>query len=62
MAKHSQAITAGVKGIAFDHLERLWVWTGDYAVPLKVHYDAYLLDRDLKTVFLTDSYEQIRFL
>jgi hypothetical protein len=55
-------ITSSLQGVAFDHLEQLWAWTGDYAVPLKVHYDAYVLDRDSKTIFLTDPYEQVRFL
>jgi hypothetical protein len=54
-------VTSTAKGIAFDHLQRLWLWTGDYAVPLRVSYDAYVLDRDSSTVFLTDLYEQVRF-
>jgi len=53
-------LVPAVKGIAFDSHQRLWVWTGSYAVPIKLHYDAYLLDSPTQTIYLTDFYPQVK--
>lgn len=52
-------ILPSVLGIARDSLERLWVWTGAYAVPLQLFYDAYVLDYDSRTVYLTDAFDKV---
>jgi hypothetical protein len=44
-----------VKGVAFDALERLWIWDGDFAVPVKPLYKAFVYDEDTRTVYLTES-------
>jgi hypothetical protein len=48
-----------IKGIAFDAYNKLWVWTGSYAVPLKISYDAYVWDADTRTIYCTDQYTQL---
>lgn len=53
-------LVSTIKGIAFDHLSRLWAWDGNFAVPLKPYYNGYVIDRDTNTVYATDSFTQIR--
>lgn len=48
------------KGIARDSLEQLWIWTGTYAIPVQLHFDAYIYDSNSRTVFLTDPFEQVK--
>lgn len=50
-----------VRAVAFDSRQRLWVWDSDQMIPLKIHYDAYLLDRatNQQLVYLTDTYEKV---
>lgn len=43
-----------IKGIAFDSLERLWIWDGDFAIPVKVLYKAFIYDDETRTIYLTD--------
>lgn len=54
------SLVPSVQGIAFDAYQRLWVWTGSFAIPLKLMYDAYIFDPDTRTIFMTDSYSQIK--
>ena len=54
-------ILPGIQGLAFDALEQLWAWTGDYLVPLKVRYDAYLLDAANRMLYLTDTYDTVQY-
>lgn len=49
-----------VQGIAFDSHQRLWVWTGSVAVPLLIHYEAYVFDPTTRTIYLTDPHNQIK--
>lgn len=44
-----------VRGIAFDSLERLWIWDGDFATPIKPVYKAFIYDEDTRTVYLTEQ-------
>lgn len=53
-------IVPEVKGLAFDSKHQLWVWTGSFAVPLKLHYDGYVIDTNSQSVYLTDEYSQVR--
>lgn len=48
-----------VAGIAFDAYEQLWIWTGSFAVQLKLNYDAYIFVPSTRTIYLTDQYDQI---
>jgi hypothetical protein len=47
-------------GIAFDSYGTLWVWNGSYAIPIVIHYDAYVFDADTQTIFLTDPYDNVQ--
>ena len=53
------AIVPKAQGVARDSLQRLWIWTGDYAIPVQLHYDAYLYDSDSQSIFLTDPFDQV---
>jgi hypothetical protein len=48
-----------IKGIAFDAHQRLWIWTGEVAVPVAIHYDGYVFDPTTTTVYLTDAYSSV---
>jgi hypothetical protein len=49
------SIVPVIKGLSFDDRNRLWVWTGTYAVPISLHYDAYVIDQPSQAIYLTDS-------
>jgi hypothetical protein len=49
-----------IKGLAFDAHQRLWLWTGDFAVPVTPHYDGYVFDPSTTTVYLTDQFAQVQ--
>jgi hypothetical protein len=49
-------LVPAIQGIAFDAYDRLWIWTGDFAVPIKLSYDAYLWDPSTRTIYTTDKY------
>jgi hypothetical protein len=49
------SIVPAIQGLAFDERGRLWVWSGEFALPLRLHYDAYLLDASTQALYLTDS-------
>lgn len=53
------SVVPGIQGIGFDAYDRLWAWTGTYAVPLVLHYDAYLWDPTTRTIYATDQYTQL---
>jgi hypothetical protein len=50
-----------IKGIAFDNRENLWVWTGDFAVPLRPRYDNYVLDAGARMLYVTGVFDQISY-
>ena len=49
-----------IQGLAFDSWERLWVWTGSFALPLVPRYGGYIFDAESRTLYLTDSYAEVR--
>ena len=53
-------IVPAVAGIAYDSRGRLWIWTGDFAVPVSFCYDAYVLDSCSMNLFLTDAFDGVR--
>lgn len=53
-------IVANPREVCFDHLGRLWVWDGNFATPVSIQYDGFVVDRDHNLVFVTDSFESIR--
>jgi hypothetical protein len=53
------ALVPSIAGLCFDALQRLWVWTGNYLVPLRLHYDAYLFDPSARILYLTDAYDNL---
>ena len=48
-------IVPAISGLSFDDRGRLWVWSGEFALPLAFHYDAYVLDADTQSIYLTDQ-------
>ena len=55
------SIVSAIKGIAYDAIGRLWVWTGSTAVAIKPRYDGYILDSNSRAIYLTDTYDTISF-
>jgi hypothetical protein len=53
-------LVSQVQGVAYDSREGLWIWDGNFAIPIKLSYDAYIFDRDSSTVYLTDHFDQVR--
>ena len=49
-----------IQGICFDSLNRMWVWTGAFMVPLLLHYDSFLFDPDQGALYLTDLYDEVQ--
>lgn len=49
------------KGLTFDSYGKLWVWDGYFAIPLSIHHDAYILDTDSSSIFVTDTYSSLQF-
>ena len=48
------------KAVAFDSYGNLWVWTGSFAIRLRIHCDAYVLDIESQTIFTTDQYDLVQ--
>ena len=48
-------IVPSISGLSFDGRGRLWVWSGEFALPLAFNYDAYLLDAGTQSIYLTDQ-------
>lgn len=53
-------LVPGLQGIAFDAYDHLWAYTDGYAVPLVLHYDAFLWDPSTRTIYATDQYQQLQ--
>jgi hypothetical protein len=49
-------IVPQVRGIAFDAYDKLWIWTGEFAIPVQIHYDAYVWVPATRTIYATDKY------
>jgi hypothetical protein len=54
--KSLAALVPSIQGIAFDAYDRLWIWTGQFAIPIKISYDAYVWDASTRTIYTTDKY------
>lgn len=52
-------VVPNIQGIAFDAYDKLWVWTGQFAIPIKISYDAYVWDASTRTIYATDLYTSI---
>lgn len=50
------SVVPNAQGIAFDAYDKLWIWTGAFAVPIKISYDAYVWDPTTRTIYTTDKY------
>lgn len=48
------SIVPSIEGMSFDDRGRLWIWSGNFIIPLSFHYDAYLLDPTTQSIYLTD--------
>lgn len=48
-----------IVGIAFDSYGQLWVWNGSFAIPLLIHYAAYIFDDDSGVLFATDPFDSV---
>jgi hypothetical protein len=48
-----------IQGVVFDALDRLWLWTGNHLVPLRLRYDAFLFDPAERALYLTDPYDDV---
>lgn len=53
------SLVPSIKGIAFDAYDKLWIWTGDFAIPVKISYDAFLWDPATRTIYATDKYSAL---
>lgn len=49
-----------IQGLAFDAYDKLWLWTGDFAIPVQIHYDAYIWDASTRTIYATDQYSELQ--
>lgn len=49
------SLVSRIQGLSFDDRDRLWVWDGATATPLKLSYDDYVIDQDTQAIYLTDS-------
>jgi hypothetical protein len=45
-----------VVGLTFDSYGTLWIWNGTFAIPVILHYDAYVYDSLSQSIFMTDPY------
>ncbi len=54
------SLVDSIQGLAFDSYGQLWVWNGAYAIPLKIHYDGYVLDADTATIYVTEPYTSLQ--
>ena len=52
-------LVSNIQGLAFDSHQRLWVWDGSTATPLRFHYDGYVVDQSSQAIYLTDPYTEI---
>lgn len=48
-----------VAGMAFDSYGTLWVWTGSFALPIKIRYNGYVIDAPNKTIYVTDAFDTL---
>lgn len=48
-----------IAGMAFDSYNRLWIWTGSFAIPIKLLYDGYVFDPSGKIIYTTDLYDTL---
>jgi hypothetical protein len=55
------ALVPAAKGVLFDALSRLWVWTGNWAIALKPRYHGYILDPEKNLVYVTEPYTSVIF-
>jgi hypothetical protein len=53
------SLVPSVQGLAFDAYDKLWLWTGQFAVPVQIHYDAFLFDAESRTIYCTDKYNAL---
>lgn len=53
-------LVPSIQGLAFDAYDRLWLWTGEFAIPVQIHYDAYIFDPSTRTIYATDEYPELR--
>lgn len=49
-----------IVGLCFDSYGQLWVWDGNFAIPIKIHYDGYVFDADTKTIFVTEQFDSLQ--
>lgn len=50
------SVVPSIQGIAFDAYDKLWIWTGQFAIPVQILYDAYLWDASTRTIYATNQY------
>jgi hypothetical protein len=55
----TSSVVPSIQGLAFDAYDRLWLWTGQFAIPIKISYDAYIWDPSTRTIYATDKYTQL---
>jgi hypothetical protein len=49
-----------IKGIGFDHKQQLWIWTGQYLVPMSLTVDGYLFDSSSSSLYFTQQYQAVQ--
>lgn len=53
------AIFDNIAGIAFDSYGKLWVWTGSFAIPVKIVYNGYVVDASNKVIYVTEPFDTL---
>ena len=56
------SLVPDLQAVVFDSRERLWLWDGAKLIPAKFRYDAYIYEPDARSVFLTDTYDEVHLL
>jgi hypothetical protein len=54
-------IIDNISGIAYDGFNNLWLWNGNYAVPIVPIYHGYILDPINGVLYLTDNWSSIQY-
>jgi len=52
-------VVDNVQGMTFDSYGTLWVWTGEFALAMKIVYNGYVLDTASATIYTTEQWDSL---
>jgi len=55
-------LVSSIQAIGYDSYGKLWIWDGYFAVPMIIHYDAYVFDSSNGYLYTTDNYDSIQII